>query len=254
MKVDLNSDVGESFGSFRVGMDERLFNEVTSVNLACGFHAGDFSVMEESVRLAVQKGVAIGAHPGYPDLQGFGRRAMHFTPKEVYQLVLYQLGALDAFCRVHGGIMQHVKPHGALYNEASVNVKVADAIARAVSDFDDRLILFGLSGSELSTAGERAGLCVASEVFADRTYQADGTLTARTKGDALITDAKEAAKRVIQMVTTGKTTAVDGTIIPLKADTVCIHGDGEDALLFARTLRGLLLIEGIDIRAVGEGR
>jgi UPF0271 protein len=208
--------------------------------------------MFRTVQLAKEKGVGIGAHPGFYDLIGFGRRQMDVKPDEVYHLMLYQLGALSAFAKAHGTFLNHVKPHGALYNLACQNFDIAQAIAQAVAHFDRGLILFALSGSILVEAGRQWGLTVAEEVFADRTYLADGTLTPRSASNALIHDADEAARRVMRMIKEGKTEAVDGTLIALNADTVCIHGDSPQALAFARQLRERLTKEGILIKRVGS--
>lgn len=252
VRIDLNSDLGESFGMYEIGQDEKVLKVVTSANIACGFHAGDHSVMDKTVQLAKGQGVAVGAHPGTQDLQGFGRRVIELEAREVYQFMLYQLGALHAFTNVHDVKMQHVKPHGALYNIAATNKEIATAIAESVYDFSPELILFGLSGSELTKAGAAIGLRVAHEVFADRTYQADGTLTSRNEKNALITDPSEAVERVLQMVKEGVAEAVDGTEIELQADTICVHGDSPQAFQFVLELRTGLEKQGIEIKAIGE--
>ncbi len=187
-QVDLNCDLGESFGRYKLGEQKEILKYVTSANIACGFHAGDPSVMRETVKLAIENGVKIGAHPGLPDLNGFGRREMNITPQEGYDMVVYQIGAFQGFLTIHNETMQHVKPHGALYNMASKDSELAIAIAQAVYDVSPSFVLFGLSGSELTKAGEKLGLRTAHEVFADRTYQSDGSLTSRSQADALITD------------------------------------------------------------------
>ncbi|MFC0230551.1 LamB/YcsF family protein [Bhargavaea ullalensis] len=248
-KVDLNCDMGESFGAYRMGNDSEILEFVTSANIACGFHAGDPSTMRKTVRMALEKGVGIGAHPGTPDLAGFGRRAMALSAEEAYDLVVYQIGALDAFVRSEGGSMQHVKPHGALYNMAAKDAGLSEAIAEAVYRVNPELVLFGLSGSELVKAGEKAGLRTASEVFSDRTYGPDGSLTDRRQPNALITDPEEAIAQVIRMVKEGKVRATDNTDVELKADTICIHGDGTAALDFARRISAALPGEGIEISA-----
>ncbi len=240
--IDLNCDMAESFGAFRLGNDEAILPFVSSVNIACGFHAGDPSVMKRTVRAAIQHGVAIGAHPGLPDLQGFGRRNMLITPEEAYDMVLYQIGALNAFVKAEGGSLRHVKPHGALYNMAAVNASLSNAIAEAVYAFEPSLILYGLTGSQLILAAERIGLRVANEIFADRTYQPDGTLTPRNVEGSVITDATLAAAQSIRMI-------AEGT-----ADTVCIHGDGEHAVEFATTLYDTFQKEGITIRSPQQTR
>lgn len=249
--VDLNCDLGESFGAYSIGMDEAILPFVTSANIACGFHAGDPGVMRKTVQLALANKVAIGAHPGLPDLIGFGRREMAVSPQEAYDMVLYQIGALKAFVQAEGGSLQHVKPHGALYNMAAKNEALAEAIAQAVYQADAGLILFGLSGSELVKAGERVGLRTAHEVFADRTYQQDGSLTPRRQPDALIHKQEEAAAQVVRMVAEGKVLTRQGTDAVIKADTVCIHGDGAEALAFARRIRTVLEESGISVQAFG---
>jgi UPF0271 protein len=243
--VDLNADVGESFGAYHMGNDAEILRYVTSANIACGLHAGDPSVMKKTVQLALAQQVAIGAHPSLPDLVGFGRREMAVSPAEVYDLVIYQIGALWAFVQAEGGVLHHVKPHGALYNMAATNAALAEAIAEAMYKVKPDLILYGLAGSELNKAGEKLGLTIAQEVFADRTYQANGTLTPRRLPDALITDAVVAARQVIRMVKEGTVQTQQGTSIAIQADTVCIHGDGPHALLFARHIQQALSLEGV---------
>ncbi len=248
-KVDLNCDLGESFGRYRLGEQEEILKYVTSANVACGFHAGDPTVMRETVELAIANGVQIGAHPGLPDLNGFGRREMNITPQEAYDMVVYQIGALQGFLTTKGVKMQHVKPHGALYNMASVNRPIADAIAKAVYDVSPQLILFGLASSELTTAGEAIGLQTVHEVFADRTYQADGTLTSRKKDNALITDETVAIAQIVKMVKEGFVTSVQETEVALKAESICIHGDGAHAVEFAKLARTELEAQQIQVTA-----
>ncbi|PRS46796.1 LamB/YcsF family protein [Bacillus sp. GBSC66] len=248
-QVDINCDLGESFGQYTIGADEQILEYVTSANIACGFHAGDPTVMRKTVRMALDKGVQIGAHPGLQDLVGFGRRPMAISAVEAYDLVVYQIGALSAFLKAEGGTMQHVKPHGALYNMAAKNTELSESIAKAVYHVDPSLVLFGLSGSELALAGERIGLQVAHEVFSDRTYQADGTLTSRREPHALIEDDERAVQQVVRMVREGKVRTVQGEDISLKADTVCIHGDGSHALQFAKTITSKLKEASIHLKA-----
>ncbi|SMO45845.1 5-oxoprolinase subunit PxpA [Melghirimyces algeriensis] len=248
-RIDLNCDLGESFGAYKMGRDAEIVPYVTSVNIACGFHAGDPGVMHNTVNLALERGIAIGAHPGLPDLYGFGRRIMDISPQEAYDWVIYQIGALDAFIRAKGGTMRHVKPHGALYNMASRNSKLADAIAEAVYHVNPELILVGLSGSELIHSGKRIGLKTASEVFADRTYQEDGSLTPRGAKGALIDDPEQAVKQVVRMVKDGKVRSQQGSDIPIVAETVCIHGDGSHAVSFASRIHEALSLEGIALTA-----
>lgn len=251
-RVDLNCDLGESFGAYQLGRDKEILQFVTSANIACGFHAGDPAVMRKTVRLALDNNVAIGAHPGLPDLVGFGRRTMDITAEEAYDLVVYQIGALAGFVKAEGGVMQHVKPHGALYNMAAKNQALADGIAGAIAKVNPELILFGLSGSALVKAGRRFGLKTAQEVFADRTYQSDGTLTPRSQADAMITNDQQAAAQVIKMVREQTVQSRDGKAVKIQADTVCIHGDGLHALTFARHLRNVLAEAGIDVQAVAK--
>ncbi len=251
-RVDINCDLGESFGAYRLGVDEEILSFVTSANIACGFHAGDPTVMRKTVQLALKNGVAIGAHPGFQDLPGFGRREMNLTQQEAYDLVVYQIGALQGFVQSEGGKMQHVKPHGALYNMAAKSTDLSEAIAEAVYKVNPQLILFGLAGSELVKAGHRLGLHTAQEVFADRTYQSDGSLTSRRQPNALITDDNQAVAQVIRMIQEGKVRSVQGVDVPIQADTVCIHGDGAHALVFARLIRQQLQASNITLRAVGQ--
>ncbi|MBN7576476.1 lactam utilization protein LamB [Clostridium sp. 2-1] len=246
-KIDLNSDLGESFGAYKIGSDEEILKYVTSVNIACGFHAGDPSVMRKTVKNALLNNVSIGAHPGLPDLIGFGRRNMSITPDEAYDMVIYQVGALYGFIKAEGGTMQHVKPHGALYNMAAKDEKLAIAIAQAVYDINPELILFGLAGSESIKQGRLVGLRTASEVFADRTYQNDGSLTPRSQSDAMVTDEKESIERVIRMVKDKKVKCQQGNDIGIEAETVCIHGDSAKALNFALEINNTLTNSGIEI-------
>lgn len=250
--VDLNCDLGESFGRFKLGEQEEILKYVTSANIACGFHSGDPSVMRETVKLAISNGVKIGAHPGLPDLVGFGRREMAITPQEGYDMVVYQIGALQGFLSTFNEKMQHVKPHGALYNMAAKNSNLAEAIAQAVYDVSPSLILFGLANSELTKAGEKIGLRTAHEFFADRTYQADGSLTSRVQEDALITDQEQSVSQVIRAVKEGKVLSQQRTEVELRADTICIHGDGEHALTFAKYLNETLEKNNISIKAIGN--
>ncbi|OMP68104.1 LamB/YcsF family protein [Domibacillus epiphyticus] len=250
MKIDLNCDMGESFGAYTIGRDEEMMPYITSANIACGFHAGDPDVMKRTVHLAAKNGVAIGAHPGFADLSGFGRRDMALSPDEVYAMVVYQIGALAAFAKAEGAALHHVKPHGALYNMASSRADLSRAIASAVADVNPGLILYGLAGSELIKAGKNAGLTTANEVFADRTYAPDGMLTSRRLPNALITNNEEAAAQVVRMVKENKVRATDGTDISINADTICIHGDGAHALSFAQLIRTRLQEEGIHITTV----
>ncbi|HZX91497.1 MAG TPA: 5-oxoprolinase subunit PxpA [Rudaea sp.] len=242
--IDLNCDMGESFGAWRMGQDAEVMPWITSANIACGFHAGDFSTMQQTVLLAKQHGVAIGAHVSLPDLQGFGRRELRVTPDEAYAMTLYQIGALAGFANAAGTRVAHVKPHGALYNMAARDAALADAIARAVHDFDHELILFGLAGSALPAAGAAIGLRVAHEAFADRRYEADGSLTPRREPDAVIHDIDAAVAQAVQIATKGKVETREGKVIDVRADTICVHGDRDDAAVFARRLREALTSAG----------
>jgi UPF0271 protein len=252
-RVDLNCDIGEGFGAYTLAnVDEAsLLRVVTSANIACGFHAGDPATMRRTVEMAVELGVSIGAHPGLPDLAGFGRRSMNISPREAHDMTLYQVGALDAFVRAAGARLSHVKPHGALYNMAAQDAELAAAIAEAVRAFDDKLILFGLAGSHLLTSAAHIGLRRASEVFADRAYKSDAKLTSRRDANALITDPDTAARNVIRMVTEGVATSIENIEFPVRADTICIHGDTPGALTLARFIRRQLEDAGIVVRAVG---
>lgn len=249
-KVDLNCDLGESFGVHKVQNQNDILKYVTSANIACGFHSGDASIMRETVEVAIKNNVKIGAHPGLPDLTGFGRREMNITPQEAYDIVIYQIGALDGVLRTFGETMQHVKPHGALYNMAAKDPALAEAIAKAVYDISPSLILFGLSGSELAKAGENIGLKTAHEVFADRTYQSDGTLTSRTKADALITNTNQATNQVLQMIKENTVMSQQQIVIPLRAHTICIHGDGANALAFTQNIKAVLETNEVSVEAI----
>ncbi|WP_066258468.1 LamB/YcsF family protein [Neobacillus drentensis] len=246
--VDLNSDLGESYGAYTLGNDKEVLKYISSANIACGYHAGDHNVMFETVRLAQKYGVKIGAHPGFPDLAGFGRREMNLSPREIYNLVIYQIGALQAVTKASGTTLSHVKPHGALYNMTAKNREMADAITQAIVDLDSNLVLFGLAGSELVKAGSHKGLLVAEEVFADRTYQTDGTLTSRTEKNAIIHDTGQAIQRAIRMINEGKVEAVNGTNIDIQADTICVHGDEPKAVEFVKELRKALEQGNITLR------
>lgn len=246
--IDLNSDLGESFGRYSIGLDDQVIPLVSSCNIACGMHAGDPSVMRKTVAAAVKSGVSLGAHPGYPDLQGFGRRDMALSPDEAYETVLYQIGALSAFCTAQGARLAHVKPHGQLYNRAAVDRPLADAIAAAVRDFDESLILVGLANGELIAAGQEAGLHVAREFFADRNYTEEGRLVPRSQPDAVIHDEDFAVERVVEAVMTQSVTTPNGTRIALPFDTICVHGDTPQALAFVSRIRSALESRGIEIK------
>ena len=254
MNIDLNSDIGESFGRWTLGPlgnDAEVMRSITSANIACGYHAGDPQVMRETVRMAKAAGVAIGAHPGFPDLVGFGRRNMSATPREVEDFVLYQIGALAAIATAEGARLQHVKAHGALYNMAVRDRGLAEAIARAVVSFDPTLILFALPGTELVRTAQAAGLRVATEGFADRAYQADGSLTPRDRSGAVIRDVDEVVSRAVRMARDGVVVSMDGREVPMRVDTICTHGDTPGSDNLTRALREGLERAGLAIRPVG---
>lgn len=251
MKIDLNCDMGESFGPWKMGTDEQVMPHVTSANIACGAHAGDPVVMRRTVRLAKAAGVAIGAHPGFPDLQGFGRREMAIDPADVEASVIAQVGSLAAIARAEGVALQHVKPHGALYNMAARDRRLADAIARAVASVDTALILFGLPNSPMLDAGRAAGLRVAAEGFADRAYEPGGALTPRSKPGAIIDDAAAVASRAARMAAEGVVLTANGDAIALRIDTICVHGDTPGAAELARQVRESLRARGVHVAPIG---
>jgi UPF0271 protein len=248
--IDLNCDMGESYGAWNMGQDALVMPWITSANIACGFHAGDFSTMRQTVLLAKAHNVAIGAHVSLPDIQGFGRRELRVTADEAHALTLYQIGALAAFARAAGTRVGHVKPHGALYNMAAKDTALAGAIARAVHDFDPELILVGLAGSALPQAGASAGLRVAHEAFADRRYAAHGSLIPRHEEGAVIGDIETAVAQAVKIATKGKVDIATGGTLQLRADTICVHGDRADAAQFAQRLRMALEAAGLDVRAL----
>ncbi|MGE0041122.1 MAG: LamB/YcsF family protein [Vicinamibacterales bacterium] len=250
MSIDLNSDLGEAFGPWPMGNDEALMTAITSANVACGFHAGDPSVMRRTVALASRHGVALGAHPGFPDLVGFGRREMAATPAEVEDLVLYQVSALAGIAGAAGRRLQHVKAHGALYNMACRDRALADALARAVAAADPGLILFGLPGSALLEAGRAAGLAVAAEAFADRAYEPDGSLASRRNPGSVIHDPDTVVARVVRMARDHEVIATDGSVIRFEADTICLHGDTAGAAALAGQIRRGLEAAGLAVRAL----
>lgn len=252
LTIDMNSDLGEGFGSWTMGDDRAILASVSSANVACGFHAGDPSIMRHTVKLCAERHVAVGAHVSYPDLVGFGRRNMACTPDEVYDDCLYQIGALYAFCHAEGIALQHVKPHGALYNQAAKDKKLADAIASAVKAACPEIILMGLANSEFEAAARDAGIRFASEAFADRAYLKDGSLMPRSREGSVIHDADLAAKRVVQMVTKGTVTADDGSEIQFKPDSICLHGDTKEAVEMAAAVRRALEEAGVAIVPMKE--
>ncbi|HEY7598392.1 MAG TPA: 5-oxoprolinase subunit PxpA [Candidatus Limnocylindrales bacterium] len=253
MRVDLNADVGESYGPWVMGADEELIPLVSSVNVACGAHAGDPLVMARTVALVKRHRVALGAHPGYPDRDGFGRRDLAMAPDELRASLLYQLGALAAFARDAGARLRHVKPHGALYNRAARDEALAGVVAQAVHDFDARLVLVGLAGSALLDAARGLGLRVAAEAFADRAYEADGTLRSRRLPGAVLETPEAAAEQALSIVTLAKVVAHDGATIDVHADTLCIHGDTPQAADYARAVRAALRHAGATIAPLAGG-
>jgi UPF0271 protein len=247
--IDLNCDMGESFGAWKMGDDRGIMPLISSANVAAGFHAGDPATIHETVALAVEHHVAVGAHPSLPDLQGFGRRAMKVSAREVYDLVLYQAGAIEAFARAAGTKLHHVKIHGMLYNMAAKDAELSDAIARAVRDLGGSVILYGLSGSAMMDAAAKVGVRAVGEVFGDRSYQPDGTLTPRGQPGAMITDSATSVAQVLMMVEQGKVLAQSGVEVPVDAGTLCLHGDQPDAVGFAKALREAFAARGIEVRA-----
>ena len=251
-QIDLNCDLGESFGNYKIGMDEEVIPLISSANVACGYHASDPIVMQKTIAMTKKFGTAVGAHPGFPDLMGFGRRNLSVSPAEAKAYTLYQLGALDAFCRTQGVKLQHVKPHGALYNMAAKDYELARGICEAIYEFDKDLIVLALSGGQLIRAGQDIGLRTALEFFSDRAYEEDGTLVNRRKEGAVITDEIEALARVVRMIKENKLTAITGKDISIKADSVCVHGDGVKALEFVKKIREKLTDEQIAIKPLAE--
>jgi UPF0271 protein len=249
LSIDINCDMGESTHLWRYDLekDKLLLSYVSSINLACGYHAGDAHTMYALAEAAVETGVAIGAHPGFPDRDNFGRTEMVWSPSAIYELVIYQIGALDAFLRVLHTRLHHIKPHGALYNMAAKDETMAEVICKAVYDYDPRLVLYGLSGSKLIQAATATGLKTRSEVFADRTYQDDGHLTPRTHPQALLNSTEQSLQQVLQMVQTQSVTSLNGHRVPLVAETVCVHSDSLHALSFVKEIRRMLDANGIKV-------
>lgn len=246
-QIDLNSDLGESFGRYTIGNDDKIIPLITSANVACGYHASDPVVMMETIQRVKEAGIAVGAHPGLPDLMGFGRRSMAISNEEAKAYTLYQISAIGGMCKAVGVKLQHVKPHGALYNMAAKDYDLSKAICEAIYEYDKDLIVMGLSGSEMIKAAKDCGLKSASEVFADRAYEEDGTLVNRRKPGAMIEDEDEAINRVIRMIKEGKVTSITGKDIDIKADSVCVHGDGAKALLFVEKIRKTFVENEIEI-------
>lgn len=249
MQIDLNCDMGEGYGAYTIGNDEAIMPSISSANIACGFHAGDPTVIIHTIRLAKKHHVAIGAHPGYPDLAGFGRRTMHMNPDELYASILYQVGALKSMAEALGTTLHHVKPHGALYNDAAKNETIASAIVSAVKDIDDSLIFVGLANSVMLQVAQNAGLRTAHEFFADRAYNDDGTLVSRNTPGAVLHDTQEVLERVLCMITQQSIRSINNTLLHMTADTICIHGDNPHAPEFARILHERLTAAHIRIHA-----
>ncbi len=251
-RIDLNCDMGESSAAKRIGDDPAVMPFISSANIACGFHGGDPAVMKATVELALQHHVAIGAHPSFYDMEGFGRNEMSLSPDDVHSIVLYQISALKGFANARGRRLHHVKPHGALYNMAARMPAYASSIAQAIRDLDANIILYGLSGSELIHAGRLAGLTTCSEVFADRAYQEDGSLVPRSKDGAVIQDVEKAIEQMMMMVSKGQVKTITGKMIDIDAETICIHGDHEGAALFANRLNNELTAGGHIIKAMAQ--
>ena len=249
--IDLNCDMGESFGTYVLGYDEQAMPFVTSVNVACGFHASDPDNMAKTVMLAKKHGVAVGAHPGYPDLVGFGRRSMALTPEEVKNAVIYQIGALDAFCKAAGVRLQHVKVHGALYNNAEKDLTVATAIAKAIKAVDPSLYMLCLANSQMGVAAKQEGVPFVEEAFADRAYTEEGSLVSRKVEGSVIHDINEVVTRVVRMVTEKTVVAITGKVIPIQAQTICVHGDTPGAVDMVKAIRAALEKENVKLRAFG---
>jgi len=253
-RIDLNCDMGESFGAWSMGMDGEVIRHVTSANIACGFHAGDPQVMDKTVKLAKDHGVGVGAHPGYPDLVGFGRRNMDCTPQEVRDYVAYQIGALKAFCALHGVSLQHVKPHGSLYNMSVGNEPLIRAIVQAIAGVDKNVIYLALGGAQAQLVAKIAGeegIRVAFEAFPDRAYTPEGNLAPRSLPGAVIKDPKTAAERALRMAKEGKIAATDGSVLEMKIDTICVHGDNPSAVDVVKTIRSAIEGEGIQVAPMG---
>jgi len=248
-RIDLNCDMGESFGAWKMGADAEVMPFISSANVACGFHAGDPATIRATVRLAVDQGVAVGAHPSLPDLQGFGRRAMKIEPQEMYDLVLYQAGAVEAFARAAGAKLHHVKCHGALYNMAANDEALSEAMVRAVRDLGSAVMVYALSGSRNFEKAKQLGVPVAGEVFADRGYSDDGTLAPRDRPGGMIEDPAASVKQALAMIEEGCVTSLSGKRVPVSADTMCLHGDQPGAVAFARALRAAFRQRDIEVAA-----
>jgi len=251
-RIDINCDMGESFGAYKLGRDQELMNYISSANIACGWHAGDPTVMDQTVRLAKENGVAVGAHPGYPDLMGFGRRRMDLTLSEIENYILYQIGALHAFAKAYGLPLQHVKAHGALGNLAFVNLEVSKAIARAALRFSKELILVVYSGTIMVQAAKETAIPFVEEVYADRVYNPDGTLQSRKVVGSVIDDPDKAARQALTIIREGYVTAHDGSKVKVKPETLCVHGDTPGAVAILQRIRGELKKASISVKPMGQ--
>lgn len=250
--IDINCDLGEAFGNFSMPNDKELMKYISSVNIACGFHAGDPGIMENTVHLAMENDLALGAHPGFPDLQGFGRREMKMSPKEIYQITLYQIGALSAIIKAAHGNLHHIKAHGALYNMAAKNKDLEKAFSQAIFDINPELLIYGLSGSEMIHEAKNLGLETVSEVFADRRYDNDGNLCSRDQEDSMITQPLDSLNQILHMIQNHTVLSKDGKEVPVVPETLCIHGDSKNAVPTAQLLFKSLVDMGIRVKAPGK--
>jgi 5-oxoprolinase (ATP-hydrolysing) subunit A len=250
LMIDLNADLGESFGNYRMGNDAAMMPHISSANIACGFHAGDPMVMRRTVKTALEHGVAVGAHPGLPDLQGFGRRKISFLPDEIYAMVLYQAGALQAFVKSEGSRLQHIKPHGALYHEAAHHQSLAEAVVHAAAAIGPDIILIGPSGSALEAAASNCSVPFASEIFADRAYEDDGTLVDRSREGAVIHDSETSVSRILSMLAGEPVLSINGHPLRLSGNTICLHGDHAGAVMFAARLNESIVNAGFSIASL----
>ncbi len=252
MEIDINCDLGESFGNYPVDNDQAIMPFISSANIACGFHAGDPVTIEKTIKSAIKHNVGIGAHPGYHDIEGFGRRPMKISNEELRASILYQVGAIKSMAEALGGKLQHVKPHGALYNAAATDFEMAKVIAHSIRMIDDSLTLICLSNSEMIRAAKEVGISYASEAFADRAYNDDGTLVSRNIPGAVLHNTDQVIDRVLQMITDKTVVTLSGSVIPIQADTICIHGDNEMALNFAQNLVSSFKLKGIRLKSIGK--
>jgi 5-oxoprolinase (ATP-hydrolysing) subunit A len=248
--IDLNCDMGESYGAWKMGADAQIMPYITSANIACGFHAGDPATIRKTVKLAIDHGVAIGAHPSLPDLMGFGRRVMQIKPQEMYDLIVYQAGAVKAFAEAAGGKLHHVKCHGALYNMSTDDIELSQAMAQAVKDLGDEVIMYGLANSPMLETARKLGVRVAGEAFADRGYTDAGRLASRDDPKGMIVNEAQSVAQALQIIESGAVTSTSGKQVAVSAQTLCLHGDQPDAVLFATALRGVFAGRGISVAAI----